>query len=341
MATKYTGVMAWPILISCSFVVSVWAYSRPLGVSLKSMGISCAAAVAIAAPFYLRNWILFGCPIYPPPPALLHFFSPRNLQPTVIQALVEEVRTTGGGMGRGPLSFLLLPFHMTYHAANFRGGGGIGLVPWALGLFGIIARRRDPIAMGVLMFAALESAAWFVTAQESRYAIAIYAIGAIFGVLGWQYISQALPRNSRVLSAMAVAISILYGLFIIIPMKAGEIHASLSSSFEAKWWHVNTPTADGFDYINGEPSVGKVLILDRGTAPFFINKPYIKPFGVWGERTIPGADNVTEVMSKLPSLHMTHIFDRKQEDGNFCLSSHPEGLTLVFERADYRIFRVD
>jgi hypothetical protein len=244
-------------------------------------------------------------------------------------------------MGRGPISFLLLPFHMTYHAANFRGGGGIGIVAWALGPIGIVARRHDPIAKGVLMFGVIESAAWFVTAQESRYAITMYAIGAIFGVLGWQYIYRTLSRNSRVLSAVAVAISILYGLFIIIPSKANEIHAGLSRSFEVKWWHANTLTADGFDYLNGEPAVGRVLILDRGTAPFFLDKPYIKPFGVWGERTIPGADNPSEVMAMLPSLHVTHVFDRRQEDGNFCLPDHPQGLTLVFERQDHRVYRVD
>ncbi len=145
MATKYTGIVAWPILIFCSLVAAIWTYHRPLVASLGSMTIACGVAIAIASPFYLRNWILFGCPIYPPPPLLFHFFTPKPLAPAVIPALVEEVVSTGGGMGKGPLSFFLLPFHMTYHAANFRGGGGIGLVPLALGPFGVVARRFDPL----------------------------------------------------------------------------------------------------------------------------------------------------------------------------------------------------
>jgi hypothetical protein len=341
MSTKYTGIMAWPLLIFCSILVSVWAYRRPLATSLKSSGIACAAAIAIASPFYLRNWILYDCPIYPPPPVLLHFFTPKNLLPAVMQALLEEVRGVGGGMGRGLMAFFLLPFNITFHAANFRGAGGIGLVPWALGPFGMVARRRDTFAKGVLLFAVLETAAWFITAQESRYAINIYVVGAIFGVLGWQYIARSLSRNARAMSAVVVAISIFYGMFIIIPGRAGDLHAALSSSFEARRRQVATACAAGFDYINGEPSVRKVLILDRGIAPYFIDKPYIKPFGVWGEQTIPGASNVPEVMSQLPSLHATHIFDYKAVAGSFHLPEHPSGLTLVFEREDQRIYRVD
>jgi hypothetical protein len=93
-------------------------------------------------------------------------------------------------------------------------------------------------------------------------------------------------------------------------------------------------------YINGEPSVKRVLILNPDVAPFFIDKPYIKPFGPWGERPVPGVVDVPDAMSKLPGLQVTHFFDYKPESGSF-LPEHPPGLTLTFERADQRIYRVD
>lgn len=341
MATKYTGLMALPLLIFCSFLVSAWAHRRPLATNLKSLGIACAAAIAIASPFYLRNWILYDCPIYPPPPVLLRFFSPKNLLPAVVQSLVNEVRTTGGGMGRGLKDFFLLPFNLTYYAAIFRGAGGIGLVPLALGPFGVVARRRDTFAKGLLSFTVVESAAWFVTAQESRYAINIYVISAIFGVLGWQYVARSVSRNARVLSVVAIAISILYGLFIIIPQRKEDMHAALSGAFETTRIQMKTACAAGFDYINKDPSVKKVLVLNPGISVFFIEKPYIKAFGRWGEQTIPGATNVPEVMAQLPALHVTHVFDYKPKNSAFDLPDHPPGLTLVFEREDQRLYRVD
>jgi uncharacterized membrane protein YtjA (UPF0391 family) len=341
MATKYTGIMAWPLLIFCSFLVSVWAYRRPLPAILKSLGIACGSAIAIASAFYLRNWIVYGSPIYPPPPVLLHFFSPKELSPLVVPSLAGEVHFRGGGMGRGPLAFFLLPFNMTYHTANFRGAGGIGLVPWALGPIGLVARRRDAFAKGVLLFAVLEAAAWFVTAQESRYAINMYVIAVIFGVLGWQYIARSASRNARVLSALVVAISIAYGMYMIVQDRREDIRAALSSSFEARRTLEETACAEGFDFINREPSVRKVMILNPEVAPFFVDKPYIKAFGPWGELPIPGATTVPEVMSQLPSLRVTHILDCKTEDRSFDLPEHPSGLTLVFARADQRIYQVD
>jgi hypothetical protein len=340
MGTKYTGIVAWTLLIFCSLVISVWACGRQ-GTILKSLGISCATAIAIASPFYLRNWILYGCPIYPPPPVLLHFFSVRNMTPAVMQELVKNVRETGLGMGGQLTDFLLLPFKLTYHTANFRGAGGIGLVPWALGPFGIMVRRRDAFAKGLLLFAALQLAAWFVTAQVSRYLIPVYVIGAIFGVLGWQYAARSVSRNAGVLSAVVVAISVLYGMFMIIPDRIDDLHATLSSSFEASRRLIETPREESFEYINREPSVRKVLILDRGIAAYFIDKPFIKPFGRWGEKALPGGADVPKVMSQLPSLQVTHILDTISEDGSFYLGEHPPGLTLVFEHGDQRIYRVD
>lgn len=341
MGTKYTGILAWPLLIFSSFLVSFWAYRRPLATILKSLGIACGVAMAIAAPFYVRNWILYGCPIYPPTPLLLHFFSPRNFSLAVTQSLVEEVRRTGSGMGRGPKEFLLLPFHVTYHSALFRGAGGIGLVPLALGPFGVLARRRDAFAKGLLFFAVLQTAAWFVTAQESRYAIQLYLIAGVFGVVGWQSIARSASRNARVLSAIAVAISILYGLVMILPTRVEDVHAAVSRSYEARRRQEETLCAAAFDYVNGEPSVKGVLLLDPGIAPYFIDKPYVKPFGVWGEQTIPGATDVPEVMAQLPNLHVTHVFDFRWPGGTFHLPGNPPGLTLVFERENQRIYRVD
>jgi hypothetical protein len=341
MGTKYNGILAFVELVFCVSLISVLAHHRPAWLTVKSAAIACGVAMAIASPYYLRNWILYECPIYPPPPALLHVFHLTHPIPNVIQALVNDFQKRGGGMGRGVSAFFFLPFNLTYHTALFRGAGGIGLVPLALAPFGIFARKRDAFAMGLLSLAVLESVSWFLTAQESRYAINIFVIAALFGVVGWRYVSSSVSRNARILAAVAVGISIFYGLWMIFPERAEDVHAALSSSFETKRWHAETICADGFDFINREESVKNVLVLSSTVASFFIDKPYVKPFGVWGERSVLGADTVPEVVAQLSALHVTHVFDYRPEGEAFQLPEHPAGLTLVFEREDQRIYRVD
>jgi hypothetical protein len=340
MGTKYTGIVAWVILIFCTFLVSVCAFRRRVDV-LKFLVISCVTAIALASPFYLRNWILYGCPIYPPPPLLLHFFKATNMLPSVTQELVKRIGETGRGMGGGVMHFFLLPFNLTYHTANFRGGGGIGLVPLALAPFGIFARRHDAFAKGILLFAGLEVVAWFLTAQESRYLIQGYVIGAIFGVVGWQHVARLSSRNARVLSALVVAISIVYGMFMIITDRVEDMHAAISHSYEAARRKQEIPRYASFNFINSNASVKKVLILNKGVAAYFIDKSYIKPFGRWGEQTLTGVTNVENVMSRLSSLGATHILDVKSEDGSFKLPEHPSGLGLVLEQEDQRIYRIE
>lgn len=340
-ATKYTGIISSALLMLCCALI--WFSNRgpSPGKFLRALAIAGAAAVLIASPFYLRNWILYGCPIYPPPPVLLHFFTATKISPLVLQRLLTNVTETGAGMGHGLKYFLLLPFNLTYHTANFRGAGGIGLVPLALAPFGLISRWRDPLAKGLALFGALQLTSWFLTAQVSRYLILVYVLGALFGVLGWRTVSAMGTRFGRFFASLVVAVSLAYGLFMICAGSLDGVRAALSPTFEESRILRETPWAESFAYLNRDPSVKRVLILDENVGPYFLKKDYIKPFGRWGERTMPGVANVSDLLKLLPSLPVTHVLDIKFEGGSFALADHPAGLTPVFERKDQIVYRVN
>lgn len=341
IGTKYTGLIAWAVLTLSVFVASVFIRKKDYGSVLKHLGIAGAVAVAVASPFYVRNWILLGCPICPPPPVLSRFFHVKYLPPEAIRAFHEYIWRRGQGMGRGPLSFFLLPFNLTYHTANFNGAGGIGLTPLALGPFGVIACRRNTFAKGLSFLALLLTAAWFVTEQESRFLIHVYAIGAIFAVFGWQYVARVAPRFAPALSCLVVACSILYGLAMIVPERVNDLHAVVSSSFAEKRRREEIPFLDSFDYLNRQPSVGKVLILDPFVPAYYSEKSYLKPMGVLGEQTLPEATNLELILFELPRSHVSHVLDVSWKGKPFQLPDHPQRLTLVFQRADQRVYRVN
>ena len=341
MGTKYTGILSSSALIFSVFLISFWVKRRNFGPILKGLAISCAVAAVVAAPFYLRNWILVGCPIYPPAPVLLHFFTARNMPPAVLKELQKNVVAHGAGMGRGLGRFLLLPFNLTFHTANFNGAGGIGLAPLALGPLGLVANRRSTFAKGLVLFALLQMAAWFVTAQESRYVIHIYALSAILAVLGWQYVQRQASRNARAISRLIVACSILYGLFMIVSDGAGDMHAVVSSSFAASRRSAQIPFIESFAYLNGEPSVSKVLILNPYIAAFYVDRDYVKPFGRWGEQTLTNVTNASEALSQLHRLRVSHVLDVPKQGGSFEVPEGLPGLTLVFQGKNQRVYRVD
>ena len=341
MATKYTALISFCLLLLCSLVISLWSRRQDHGALAKHLAISCGIALLVASPVYLRNWILFGCPIYPPPRALLRVFTVSSLLPSVLQQLERNVRESGVGMGPGILHFLLLPFNLTYHTANFNGAGGIGLVPLALGPLGVLAYRRDSLAKGLVLFAALQTSVWFVTAQTSRYLIPVYGIAAILAVIGWKYVAGTPSKFARALAALVVAVSVLYGLVMILPDRRDELHAVFSPSFEAQRRLREVPFLESFEFVNNNPSVTKVLILNLGIPAFYLDKTYIKPLGRWGEQTLPDATDPQKVLLLVPSLQVSHVMDLAWPSETFRLPDHPPGLTLIFERPGQRVFRVD
>ena len=341
MGTKYTGLLAVALLVVCLFLFTPNSLGRFSWRTAKHLAIICLVAALVSSPWYIRNWLVLGCPIYPPIPLLAGFFHVKYFPPEAVQKLRNEVMKVGLGMGKDPLSLLLLPFHLAFHPANFENGaGGIGLVPLTFIPFCFRALRWERFAKALGLFAILMTLAWFYTEQESRFLIQVYVIAAIFGVAGWSYVVRVTPRFGRALSALTVAISISYGLYMIVAARAGEIHALASSSFAETRKQNGIPFLESYRYLNNEPSVRKVLVLDPFVPTYYLDKEYLKPIGRWGEHLLPGIDSSRQVLSEPSERDFTHVLDVRFKEGGFQLPEHPAGLVLVFEARDQRIYRV-
>jgi hypothetical protein len=341
LGTKYTGLLAAPILILCAMLL--WA-REPGGEQrglIRGAGLAAAVAALVAAPFYLRNWILLGSPIYPPPPVLANIFHAKYLPADVTDYFYGYIQGRGRGLGRGFGAYLLLPFHLTYHTSNFHGAGGIGLAGLALGPFGLIAARRDRFVQALTLMGVLLTTAWFLTQQESRFLIHVYALGAIFSVIGWRYVLRQRVRISALLCAAVVATSILYGLFMIGRARMVHMHAAISPDFAERFRQEHIDYLESFDFLNRDASVRKVLILDRSVMPFYCDKPYLKTTGQWGEVVLPDAVDVRHILGRVRDLGVSHVLDVSSEISDFRVPADTPGLTLVFAAPKQRVYRVD
>ena len=241
MGTKYTGLVS-TILLIISAVVCKTGFTRAFSREFRRHLVTiCLVALIVAAPWYIRNWVLLGCPIYPPPPLLFHLFQIKYFPSEAIVRLHDLMSAAGRGMGRGPVSLLMLPFHLTFHPANFESGaGGIGLVPLTFIPFCFYACSWNEFAKKSALFGVLQSIFWFFTMQESRYLIQVYVLAAIFGVAGWRCCSSC-TAVWTLLSVLTIMVSVSYGLFMIIGARLNDIHAAVSPSFAESRRHVEIP----------------------------------------------------------------------------------------------------
>jgi hypothetical protein len=345
MGTKYTGIIVLFLAIVCVLALHL-KNKHELRKHLAGLALFTSCAALIAAPWYLRNWLLLGSPIYPPPPALLHFFTPKYMSPEAIDGLAAWVRHGGAGMGHSFWDFLLLPFHFTYHPALFLNGvGGVGVDLLALVPFGIVTLRKDLFAKVILLFVLLQTIVWFVTEQEARFLIHVYVILAVFAIFGWRYVNEKAARGGPLLSALAVACSMLYGLFMIVGYRVEDLRAAVSPRYEQQRIAHEVPYVDSFEYLNENPAVKKVLVLAPRFPTFYLRKDYLKPVGRFGEQVVPDAHDTAKLLQNAAAMGITHVIDVRVDDKespvqDFVLQAPPPNLRLIFQREDQRIYQL-
>jgi hypothetical protein len=340
IATKYTGLLALLALI-VGMIFAMRSRDVPWRLVLRGSIMAITTALLIGAPAYIRNWILLGSPIYPPPPLLADMFHAKYLSAEAVRQFHAYIYQRGAGLGRSFSAYLLLPFNLTYHTANFNGAGGIGLYALALGPIGIVAARKNVFARCLALLALLLTTLWFVTQQESRFLIHVYAIGAVFAVFGWRYIQFWRPRHSLALCAIVVGISMAYGLFMIGKARANDVAAVFSASYAERRRQEEIPFRESFAYLNGDASVRKVLILDRSVPPYYCDKEYVKPFGQWGEQMFPDIRDAQDALEHLGELNVTHVLDVSSVAAGFQVPTNTSGLRLIFERPNQRIYKMN
>jgi 4-amino-4-deoxy-L-arabinose transferase-like glycosyltransferase len=339
MATKYPALFALPALVFCA----AWRpeQRRNVRAIIPNAAVAAGVACLVALPMYLRNWVVLGSPIYPPPALVTDFLHVKYLPADAIREFYayNGIRR-GNGHGRGIIHFFTLPFNLTYHTADFSGAGGIGLAPLAFAPFGVFASWRELFARRLALVGLLLLLLWFVTMQESRYLIHFYAICSVFAVIGWRFALSLTAKRGKILCAVVLAISFAYGLFMIAKPQLSDLRAFFSPALAEQRRQTAIPCVESFDYLNHDPRVTRLLILDRSVVAYYSDKDYVKPFGQWGEQVFPDAATPAEVLPKLNELHISHILDVQSTISGFRVPPDYPGLVLVLERPGQRVYRV-
>ena len=183
MSTKYGG-LSFPFIGTLGVL---WV--------CKKMGISSRKAVHLlfvyilfsfitGAPFYLKNWIVTGNPLYP---FFYQIFGGKGW--SLQQAGYYDVFIKSLGMGRDLLDYLLLPWNLSFRARmnspffdGIIGPAFILILPFAIGM------RKVSIEIKILLvYCLLAFIFWASSAQQIRYLMPIFPFLAIIASLTFSY----------------------------------------------------------------------------------------------------------------------------------------------------------
>jgi len=190
MSTKYAGLY---LPLSGCFGV-LWGcrqkkISNPKAVRLLSLYV--LFAFFTGTPFYLKNWIMTGNPLYP---LFYGIFGGRGW--SAEQAGYYDTFIRSLGMGRDLIDYLLLPWNLSFHAQmnspvfdGLIGAVFILVLPFAIGM------RKIAIEMKIVwVYCILAFCFWASSAQQIRYLIPLFPFLAIMVSLTISYY-----RNNKII----------------------------------------------------------------------------------------------------------------------------------------------
>jgi hypothetical protein len=173
-ACKYTALLATPL--GCLGIL--WLANRSgngARKTLRRLALYVAAALIAGSPFYLKNWIVTGNPLYP---FFYGIFGGRGWDGD--QARLYDLLIQNLGMGRNLLDYLLLPWNLSLRAKMDTEFDGILGPIFLLTLPFLAALRRweTPLRM-ILTYALLTFFFWASSAQQIRYLIPLFPLLAL------------------------------------------------------------------------------------------------------------------------------------------------------------------
>ncbi len=184
LATKYTALLSWGFL---GLIGLIWCGCERWMQGVRGVILSGLLALAIGSPFYLRNWLWTGNPVYP---FAYEIFGGHNWSRE--QAIAYRGDQLKFGMGRAPAHLLMLPWNLVAHPLRFTDpigavvGERVYLLPATgmgyLATLGLIAGAGlSPGAGWLMALAGLNTLGWFYMMQQVRYLIVVFPLFAAAG----------------------------------------------------------------------------------------------------------------------------------------------------------------
>lgn len=307
--SKYTGLQS--ILIA-SFITLIFVEDR---LSAVKMG---GFAGLLAFPWYLKNWIVVGNPVYPFFYSVLHG---KNWDAFQSQIYSEEQNTFGyhgvANLGQSILGLTTSPGRFTNPSPSAGSGfvfvsmGFAVMVGAVIGILrGLVSKFDRSLALMIL----LQLLAWFFLSQQSRYILALVVPMLYFMGRGLEW----KPLGKLVMGAVALQAVATIWIYkeTFMAERMPVLVGGLTKDEFLGGYKLNdgTPVPGAVDFytaakaINEDPTVKKVGLFDE-VFGYYLDKPYF--WATPGHTTELGyatMQTADEFVSALKQQGISHVY---------------------------------
>lgn len=348
LATKYTALLAWGLW---GLVGLLWLWRERQARAIRTLVLAGMLALVIGSPWYGRNLLWTGNPVYP---FAYEIFGGKHWS----QAQAEAYRhdQLKFGLGREPSMLLLAPWNLAAHPAPFADpiGARVGERVFLLPSLGVGALAMPSVwltggvvqGMGYLLgFVGLNLIGWFYLMQQVRYLLLVLPVLAGAGL-------SAVHRAPTWVRYGYGAILLLQAGFTlwlmgsvylpVLPLALNDRDAYLSRRLQIypAIQYLNTQT---------EPNAG-VILLDE-TRGYYLNRRYL--WGNAGHHRLIPYDSMRTGDDLAQWMHQNH-YEYLLINRQFTPQGEPEPwralyydairsgqLTLVFAERAVEIYRLN
>jgi len=274
LATKYTALLLYGLW---GLIGLLWCWQARWGVGMRTVVLAGLLALMIGAPFYIRNWLWTGNPVYP---FAYEIFGGKNWSRE--QAIAYRGDQLKFGMGREPAQLLMLPWNLTAHPFYFADpigtsvGERIYLLPTIgmgyLATFGLMAMGGLGVGgVWLMVLAGLNTIGWFYLMQQVRYLIIVCPLFAAGGTAR----AHHAPRWLRGAYGALLGVQALFTLWLfsasylpMLPLALRDRDAYLDKRLQIY---------PAIRFLNTQTPADKGVILLDETRGYYLNRRYL-----WG-----------------------------------------------------------
>lgn len=315
MGTKYLAMGGGVIL---GLFVIWFAQKASLREICKTVGIFVGMIFLIASPWYLKNWVLGGNPVYP------LYFGGKEWPMERVSWLMAYLKSFG--VGKTAIDYIRLPWDLYARHTDFSTFLGSIEIPSILYPVLVLAPfiRRTKMINSLIIFSFLRFGFWAVGSQQVRFLLPMlpglslltaYTIDSVKTNLSSKQMYRILVHG---LIGGVLVSSCLYSLIYFYDVKPAPVVFGIESTETFLRRRVNNYRAQ--EYIRQElPAESRVLMLWDGEGYYCDNRCWPDTEHTRWTRHVHSHQNVSETTDWLLSNEVTHLL-LTEEYASFVIS---------------------